>query len=163
MVFVVAQWLSHLWLFCDPLDCSPPGFSVHQILQARILKWVAIFFSRGFSWLRDRTHVSCIADRFFITEPPGKQPATMKTTLKSLPVAASHHDFVTSKICCSNFLPFLSLPFNPADSWRLWEEIKSEREHLLRDSFQDCDLDRLKNTKKKKKKKIKLTLIMYFI
>ena len=33
-------------LFCDPMDCSPPGSSVHGILQARILKWVAISFSR---------------------------------------------------------------------------------------------------------------------
>ena len=35
---------------CDPMDCSPPGSSVHGISQARILKWVAISFSRGSSW-----------------------------------------------------------------------------------------------------------------
>ena len=34
-------------IFCDPMEYSPPGYSVHGILQARILKWVAIFFSRG--------------------------------------------------------------------------------------------------------------------
>ena len=34
---------------CNPMDCSPPGFSVHGILQARILKWAAISFSRGSS------------------------------------------------------------------------------------------------------------------
>ena len=51
--------------FCDPLDCSLPSSSVHRILQARILELVAISFSRGSSWLRDRTRVSCIADRFF--------------------------------------------------------------------------------------------------
>ena len=39
--------LSHIPLFCDPMDCSPPGSSVHGILQARILEWVAIFISRG--------------------------------------------------------------------------------------------------------------------
>ena len=33
---------------CDPMDCSPPGSSVHGIFQARILEWVAISFSRGF-------------------------------------------------------------------------------------------------------------------
>ena len=38
---------------CDPMDCSLPGFSVHGILQAKILEWVAIFFSRGSSQLRD--------------------------------------------------------------------------------------------------------------
>ena len=34
-------------IFCDPMEYSPPGYSVNGILQARILKWVAIFFSRG--------------------------------------------------------------------------------------------------------------------
>ena len=50
---------------CDPLDCSPPGSSVQGILQARILEWVAISSSRGSSWPRDRTWVSCTADTFF--------------------------------------------------------------------------------------------------
>ena len=52
------------WL-CDPMDRGPPGSSVHRILQARILEWVAIPFSRGSSCPRDWTHVSCIASRFF--------------------------------------------------------------------------------------------------
>ena len=43
----VAQVLSHVQLFCDPVDCGPPGFSVHGISQARILEWVAISFSKG--------------------------------------------------------------------------------------------------------------------
>ena len=51
---------------CDSRDYSPPYFSVHGILQARILKWVAISFYRGSSWHRDRTQVSCIAAEFFI-------------------------------------------------------------------------------------------------
>ena len=50
---------------CDPMDCSPPGSSVHGILQGGILQWVAIPFSRRSSQLRDWTRVSCIADRFF--------------------------------------------------------------------------------------------------
>ena len=45
---------------CDPMDCSPPGSSVHGISQARILEWVDISFSRGFSPLRDQTRVCCI-------------------------------------------------------------------------------------------------------
>ena len=49
---------------CDPMDCSPPGSSVHRILQARILEWVAIRFTRGSSWPRNRTWVSCIAGSF---------------------------------------------------------------------------------------------------
>ena len=50
---------------CDPIDCSLPGCSVHGSLQARILEWVAIPFSRGSSQPRDQTHVSCIAGRFY--------------------------------------------------------------------------------------------------
>ena len=42
---------------CDPMDCSPPGSSVHEILQARILEWVAMPSSRGSSQPRDRTQV----------------------------------------------------------------------------------------------------------
>ena len=52
------QSLNHVWLFCDPVDCSPPGSSVHGIFLARILEWVAISRSRGSSLLRDRTWVS---------------------------------------------------------------------------------------------------------
>ena len=47
-------------------DCSPPGFSVYGILQAGILEWVAIFFSRWSSWPRDWTQVSSIVAGFFI-------------------------------------------------------------------------------------------------
>ena len=50
---------------CDPMDCSPPGSSVHGVLQVRILEWVAIPFSRGSSQPRVRTHVSCLASGFF--------------------------------------------------------------------------------------------------
>ena len=50
---------------CDPMDCSPPGSSVHGILQARILEWIAIPFSRGSFQLRDHIQVSHIAGGFF--------------------------------------------------------------------------------------------------
>ena len=53
----VAKSCPSLW---DTMDCSPPGSSVHGILQARIVEWVAIAFSRWSSWPRDQTHVSCI-------------------------------------------------------------------------------------------------------
>ena len=46
---------------CDPVDHSPPGSSIHGILQARILEWVAISFSRASSQPRDQTHVSCLS------------------------------------------------------------------------------------------------------
>ena len=50
---------------CDPMDCSPPGSSIHGILQARVLEWVAISFSRGSSQPRNRTWVSHIIGRRF--------------------------------------------------------------------------------------------------
>ena len=61
----------------DPKDCSLPGSSVHGLLQARILHWVAISFSRVSSWPRDQTHVSCVSCTgrwigFFTATPPEK-------------------------------------------------------------------------------------------
>ena len=58
----VTQSCPTLW---DPMDCSPPGSSVHGIFQARILEWVAISFSRRSSWPRDRTWFSHIVGRRF--------------------------------------------------------------------------------------------------
>ena len=58
---------------CDPMDSSPPGSSVHVILQARILELVAISFSRGFAIPRDQTWVSCVAGNSLPSEPPGME------------------------------------------------------------------------------------------
>ena len=55
----------HVQLFVTPMDCSPLGYSVHGILQARILEWVAMPFSGGSSQPRDQTWVSCVAGKFF--------------------------------------------------------------------------------------------------
>ena len=57
---------------CNPVDYSPPGFSVHGILQARVLEWVAISFSRGSSQPRDPTQVSHMKADALTSEPPGK-------------------------------------------------------------------------------------------
>ena len=59
---------------CDCLDCSPPCFSVHGILQARILEWIAIPFSRGSSWPRNGTPASCIKGRFFTAQATREVP-----------------------------------------------------------------------------------------
>ena len=64
---VVAQSCQTL---CNPMDSSPLGSSGHGILQARILEWVAIPFSRESSWPRDRTPVFCTAGRFFTIWAP---------------------------------------------------------------------------------------------
>ena len=56
-----AKLLQLSLILCDPVDYSPPGYSVHGILQARILEWVAILSSRGSSQPRDQTHISSIS------------------------------------------------------------------------------------------------------
>ena len=52
---------SRVRLFCDPVDCSPPGSSVRGVLQARTLQWAATPSSRGSSRPRDGTRVSCVS------------------------------------------------------------------------------------------------------
>ena len=64
--------LSHVRLFCNPIDYSLPCPSVHGIFQASILEWFSISSSRQSFQHRDRTHVFFIAGRFFTTAPPGK-------------------------------------------------------------------------------------------
>ena len=63
-VCMLSYWVVSLSV-CDPVDSSPPGSSVHGIILARILEWVAISFSRRSSWPRDWTQTSCAAGRFF--------------------------------------------------------------------------------------------------
>ena len=59
-------------ILCHPMDCSPPGSSVHGILQARILEWVAILFSRRSSQPRIEPRSPALAGGFFTTELSGK-------------------------------------------------------------------------------------------
>ena len=56
---VCAKSLQSCLTLCDHMDCSPPGSSVRGIFQAKILEWVAMLFSRGSSWCRDWTCISC--------------------------------------------------------------------------------------------------------
>ena len=91
-----SQSLSRVGL-CDPMDCSLPGSSVHGILQARILEWVAIFFSsKVFSQPRDQTCkscVSCTAGGFFTTKPPAAAAAAAAAkSLQSCPTLCDPRD-----------------------------------------------------------------------
>ena len=69
MCVLVAQSCPTL---CDPVDCSPPGSSVHGILQARILEWVAILFSRGSSQPGIKLRSPTLWADSLLSEPPGK-------------------------------------------------------------------------------------------
>ena len=76
---------NHVWLSVI-MDCSLPGSTVHGISQARVLEWVAIPFSRGSSWLRDPTQVSCMAGRFFTFWATREARSHLANTGKKVPV-----------------------------------------------------------------------------
>ena len=101
LVWTICMWvlvtLSHVW-FCDPMDCSLPGFSVHRILQARILEWVDIPFSRGPSQPRDRTWVSCFAGRFFPIWATREAPCLYMLEVNPLSVTSSEKVFSVNNI-----------------------------------------------------------------
>ena len=77
----VAQSCLHL---CDPMDCSLSDSSVHRIFQARLLEWIAISFSRGSSWPRDRTQVFCIVGRHFYRLSHQGSQSPVKKELRTL-------------------------------------------------------------------------------
>ena len=93
---------------CDPMDCSPPGSSVHGILQTRIPEWVAIPFSRGTSRPRNGIKVSRIADEFFTLRHQGSplciERSLNRWTTKEAPTYFSY--FLLS--CLSSQLEFYS-------------------------------------------------------
>ena len=75
----VCSVASHVRL-CDAMHCGLPGFFVHGIFQARILEWVAIFFSRGSSSPRDQTWISCIGRWILYVTQLIKDPHAMRET-----------------------------------------------------------------------------------
>ena len=112
-VCVCAKSLQSCLTLCDPMDCSPPGSSVHGILQARILEGVAISSSRGSSQSRDRTcvsYVSCIGRQVlyhyhhlgspyispFPLEPPSPSTLSHRSgLLQSLSLSCLHVIFLS--------------------------------------------------------------------
>ena len=85
---------------CDPMGCNLPGSTVHGLLQARILEWVAISFSRRSSWPK----VSCIAGRFFTNWATREDPPQLLTSREKQgagdwlnhpwPMFSTNHSFV---------------------------------------------------------------------
>jgi len=88
----------HVLLFCNPFDCSPPGSSVHEISQARILEWVSIW-SRVSSQPRDQAWVFCI----------GRWILYHWTTREALCIILPNH--ITGSTCHWGFFLFLSSVF----------------------------------------------------
>ena len=85
----------------NPMNCSWPGYSVHEILQARILEWDAMTSSRGSFQCRGQTHISfnsCITGRFFTVEPQGKPMTNLYSILKSRDITLRQRS-LESKLC----------------------------------------------------------------
>ena len=89
-------------ILCDPMDCSPPGSSVHGILQARILKWVAISFSRQEYWsgyhsllkgdlpdLGIKPRFSSLQADSLLPETPGKERNNKQSGMEASPTFAN--------------------------------------------------------------------------
>ena len=109
---------------CDPMDCSPPGSSVHGILQARILECVVIPFSRGSSPPKDQIQVSCTAGRIFyqlreaLTEHTSccycfiaKSSPTLCNPMDCSPPGSSVHGILQARI-----LQWVAYPFSRGSS-----------------------------------------------
>ena len=116
---------------CDRMDCSLPCSSVCGILQARILEWVAMSSSRGFSQLRDQIQVSLIEGGFstkWATREAQWQTATVAaTTTKSLqscptlcnPIDGSPRGFPTPGILQARTLEWVAISFSNAWKWKV--------------------------------------------
>ena len=132
---VKAQQITHQVLviqlcptLCNPIDCSPPGSSVHGIFQARILEWVVMPFSRVSSWPRGQTQVSCIVRRFFTIwatrEAQITHAATAAKSLQSCPTLCDPIDgsppgSPVSGILQARMLEWVAISFSNAWKWKL--------------------------------------------
>ena len=101
---------------CDPMDCSPPVSSVHKILQARILEWVAMPSSRGIFPPRDWTQVSCIVGNSLPSESPGKTKNTGVDSLSFIQGIFLTQESNQSLLHCRQILYLLSYQGSPLDS-----------------------------------------------
>ena len=117
--------LSCVWL-CDSMDHNLLGSSVHGIVQARILEWLAISSSRVSSWPRDRTHGACIAGGFFTSEPPGKPHRHVLLLLSRLlcptlcdPLDGSPPGSAIPGILQARTLEWIAISFSNAWKWKV--------------------------------------------
>ena len=104
---------------CDPMDWSPPGSSVHEILQARILEWVAMPSSRGSSQPRDGTQVSRTAGGFFTIWATRGAPPNIHmwhSDITTLWVLFIFQKYVARHFMCNNCYYFLSIYLVPRDT-----------------------------------------------
>ena len=106
---------------CDPMDYYSPGPSVHKILQATILEWVTISFSRGSSQPRNGTQISCIAGRFFFFFFAGRF-FTIWATREA-------HNWLWRKKANSHVVSYLQRRVGVSRSWE-WSLTNSKQENI---------------------------------
>ena len=98
------------------MDCSPPGSSVHGVLQARIPEWVAILFSGGFTRPRDQTGASCTAGRFFNIWVSRERKWKWKWKSQSYPTLWNPMDYTVHGILQARLLEWVVVPFSRGSS-----------------------------------------------
>ena len=99
---------------CNPTDYS--GSSVHGILQARILEWVAVSFSRGSSQPRDQTQVSCIAGRFFTVWATREAPS-VQFSHSVMSNSLRPHESQHTRPPCPSLTPGVHPDSRPSSQW----------------------------------------------
>ena len=114
------------------MDCSPTGSSVHGILQARILEWVAISYSRGSSWARGWTCVSCIGrwTHYHCTTWEAQRSNAAVAAAKSLqscptlcdPIGGSPPGSAVPGILQARTLEWVAISFSKAWKWKVKEK-----------------------------------------
>ena len=109
----------------DSKDCSPSGSSIHAISQARILEWVAIYFSRGSSLPRDQTSISCVScisciDRQVLTSRPLRQESEEVKSLSPVdsynPIDCGRPGSSVPGILQASILEWVTIPFSGGSS-----------------------------------------------
>ena len=118
---------------CNPMDCSTPVFSVHEISKARLLEWVAISSSKGSFWPRDQTHifcVSCTAGGFFTTEPLEASRSVHIFPPKSVSTLNSFSSQYPESVLNSFIHPFVSHS-PPHCHWAHFSKICSLRDAIM--------------------------------
>ena len=121
---VHARSLQSCLTLCSPMDCSPPGSSLHGILQARVLEWVAMPPSRGSSQLKDSTPISYVSyvslyrqESSLPLASPGKPLSGHEVKVaQSCPTHCDPMDYTVHGILQARILKWLAFPFSRGSS-----------------------------------------------
>ena len=116
---------------CGSMNCRPPGSSVYGISQARILEWVAIASSRGSSWPRDQTHVSCIVRWILYYWATKEDFGLWKRILKTLLWMSRKQPFPIVLCTHSDVSTVLSFFFRTVMTQFLWPSWEGENHHRV--------------------------------